>query len=101
MSVGPAYAPSTITRDGSRSTPLRPGPPYAVAGRVAKVRNKVGHIYREASVTEHAPLLTVPMETRSRVWPVAYWSDSWTAVKLPDGRAAWVQLGDVVFDPPS
>ena len=81
-------------------TSLRPGPPYAVAGRVAEVRSMFAHIYREASVTEHAPLLTVPMETRLEIPSGAARSDSWTAVKLPDGRTAWVQLGDVAFGPP-
>ena len=79
---------------------LRPGLAYAVAGRVAQVRSMYAHIYREASVTQHAPLLTVPMETRLEVPAEAAQRASWTAVKLPDGRPGWVQLGDVAFDPP-
>jgi len=79
---------------------LRPCPPYAVAGSTAEVRSMYAHIYREASVSEHAPLLTVPMETRLEVPADTVQRDSWTAVKLPDGRAGWVQLGDVTFDRP-
>jgi hypothetical protein len=79
---------------------LRPGPPYAVAGRIAEVRSMFAHIYREASVIEHAPLLTVPMETRLEIPAGSVQSDSWTPVRLPDSRTGWVQLGDLAFDPP-
>ncbi|HTX35527.1 MAG TPA: SH3 domain-containing protein, partial [Bryobacteraceae bacterium] len=46
---------------------LRPGPAYAAKGRVAEVQSLFAHLYREASVTRHAPLLTVPFETRLEV----------------------------------
>src|ERR1035438_4325570 len=35
---------------------LLPGKPYATSGRVAEVESLFAHIYREASVTKHAPL---------------------------------------------
>ena len=38
------------------------------SGRVAEVASLFAHIYREASVTAHAPLLTVPFESRARLW---------------------------------
>ncbi len=74
---------------------LLTGKSYATEGRVAEVRSLFAHLYREDSVTKHAPLLTVPFETRLEVS-----SDSgrWAQVKLPDGRAAWVQTGDLAFD---
>ena len=39
---------------------LRQDRSYAVTGRVAEVQSLFAHLYREASVTQHAPLLTVP-----------------------------------------
>jgi len=76
---------------------LRPGPPYAAKGRVAEVQSLFAHLYRERSVTRHAPLLTVPFETRLEV--VAEPEDQhWIEVRLPDDRAGWIQTGDVAFD---
>lgn len=79
---------------------LKLGRAYGASGKVAQVRSMYAHIYREARVTRHAPILTVPMETRLEIPADAAQSGSWTAVKLPDGRSGWVQLGDVSFDPP-
>lgn len=76
---------------------LRPGAPYATSGRVAEVISEFAHIYREADVTKHAPLLTVPFETRLEVTSPP--SDGrWMEVRLPDDRRGWIQLGDVGFD---
>jgi L-alanine-DL-glutamate epimerase-like enolase superfamily enzyme len=77
---------------------LLPGKAYAASGRVAEVASLFAHIYRERSVTAHAPLLTVPFESRLEV--VAEPSDQarWLQVRLPDDRSGWVQAGDVAFD---
>lgn len=78
---------------------LRPGVPYAAFGRVAEVMSHFAHIYREADVTKHAPLVTVPFETKLEVRALPP-SDGgrWIEVRLPDDRAGWIQLGDVAFD---
>src|SRR3954469_957781 len=47
--------------------PYKPGEPYASGKNVVQVRSLFAHIYREASVTKHAPLLTVPFDTRLEV----------------------------------
>jgi cell wall-associated NlpC family hydrolase len=78
---------------------LRAGPAYATAGRVAQVTSLFAHIYREADVTKHAPLITVPFETRLEATSPAAENGRWIAVRLPDDRAGWVQAGDVTFDP--
>jgi SH3-like domain-containing protein len=77
---------------------LRAGEPYGVRGRVAEVQSLFTHVYREASVTRHAPVVTVPFETRFEV--IAEPSDvpKWIQVRLPDDRSGWVQSGDVSFD---
>jgi SH3-like domain-containing protein len=75
--------------------------PYARRSRVAIIDSIAAHLYRDASVTRFAPLLTVPYETRLEV--VAEPEDDerrWLQVRLPDDRAAWVQRGDVAFDHP-
>jgi gamma-D-glutamyl-L-lysine dipeptidyl-peptidase len=77
---------------------LRIGGPYAASGRVAQVQSLFAHIYREPDATKHAPLLTVPFETKLRATGEA--NDRWIPVTLPDDRSGWVQTGDVAFDPP-
>ena len=82
-------------------TPLRallPGKAYAASGRVAEVASLFAHIYREASVTAHAPLLTVPFESRLEVVAEPPDQARWLEVRLPDGRLGWVQAGDIAFD---
>lgn len=76
---------------------LRPGPPYAAKGRVAEVQSLFAHIYREASVTKHAPIVTAPFETKLEVISEPA-GQAWIQVRLPDDRSGWAQLGDVSFD---
>lgn len=68
--------------------------PYASGKDVIVVQSLFAHVYREPSVTKHAPLVTVPFETRLEVGGTAE-ADGWHAVRLPDGRTAFVQKGDV------
>lgn len=77
---------------------LRAGQPYAGKGRVAEVQSLFAHVYREASVTKHAPLVTVPFETKFEVIAEPE-QQKWIQVRLPDDRPGWVQQGDVAFDP--
>lgn len=73
--------------------------PYASAGRVAQVESLFANLYREPDVTKHQPLLTVPFETRlEAVSEQGGEEGGWLAVRLPDGRSAWVQRGDITFD---
>lgn len=77
---------------------LRTGTVYAAEGRVAQVTSMFAHIYREPDVTRHAPVITVPFESRLEVTGDATSGGRWLPVRLVDGRAAWVQAGDVAFD---
>jgi cell wall-associated NlpC family hydrolase len=77
---------------------LLPGKTYAAGGRVAEVASLFAHIYREQSVTAHAPLLTVPFESRLEVAAEPPGQARWLEVRLPDGRPGWVQAGDIAFD---
>ncbi|MBL8229961.1 MAG: C40 family peptidase [Bryobacterales bacterium] len=77
---------------------VKPGA-YANSQRAVMVESLMAHLYRTPSVTKHAPLLTVPYETRLEV--VSEPQDDnrrWIQVRLPDDRAAYVQRGDVTFD---
>lgn len=76
---------------------LRSSQPYAAKGRVAEVQSLFSHVYREASVTKHAPVVTVPFETKFEVIAEPE-GQKWVQVRLPDDRSGWVQLGDVAFD---
>ncbi len=77
---------------------LRTGQPYATHGRVAEVQSLFAHIYREANVTKHAPVITVPFETRLEVIAEPPDNTRWIEVRLPDDRSGWLQTGDVAFD---
>jgi cell wall-associated NlpC family hydrolase len=78
---------------------LLKAPSYAAAGKVAEVASLFAHIYRESSVTRHAPLLTVPFETKLEVVADPAADGKWVQVRLPDDRAGWVQKGDLNFTP--
>lgn len=75
------------------------GAEYARSGRIAEVRSLFAHLYREASVTKHAPLITVPFESRLEVAGEPSADPDWLQVRLPDDRSAFVQRGDVTLDP--
>jgi SH3-like domain-containing protein len=78
---------------------LRTGQNYATSGRVAEVASLFAHIYREASVTKHQPLLTVPFESRLEVVAEPEGTATrWVQVRLADDRPGWVQRGDLSFD---
>lgn len=78
---------------------LRRGRNYAAEGRVAQVESLFANLYREADVTKHAPVLVAPFETRLEVVAEPDDNPRWIQVRLVDDRLAWVQRGDVVFDP--
>ena len=77
---------------------LRLGPAYASSGRIAEVVSRFAHLYREADVTRHAPLVTAPFETRLEVTSPPAAGARWLQVRLPDDHAGWIQSGDVAFD---
>jgi gamma-D-glutamyl-L-lysine dipeptidyl-peptidase len=70
--------------------------PYAAAGSVAEVSSLFANLYREPSMTSHAPLLTVAFETRLEVVSNPD-QGRWIKVRLVDGTGAWVQREDVQF----
>lgn len=79
--------------------PLGEGESYARQGRVATAVSLRTHLYPAPSVTRRAPLITVPFETTLEVVEERPEENGrWIGVRLPDGRQAWVQRGDVVFD---
>lgn len=74
--------------------------PYAFHGHFVQVESLFANLYRETDVTEHAPLLTVPFETRLEVAAdVKDDGGRWLHVVLPDRRTAWIQRSDVTPDP--
>jgi gamma-D-glutamyl-L-lysine dipeptidyl-peptidase len=76
---------------------LRSAPPYAT-GHSAQVVNLFAHIYREASTTKHAPIVTVPFATKVETAASPSPSAHWIEVRLPDDRSGWIQAADVSFD---
>jgi gamma-D-glutamyl-L-lysine dipeptidyl-peptidase len=74
-------------------------PAYGAQGKIAEVQSLFAHVYREASVTKHAPLITVPFESRLEVIGEAKDDGRWLPVRLPDDRSGWIQAGDVSLTP--
>lgn len=72
---------------------------YASGDRAAQVESLFANLYREPDVTKHAPLLTVPFETRLEAVAEEEHGGRWIHVRLPDDRPAWVQTGDVTLAP--
>lgn len=73
----------------------RSGEPYGSGKNVVQVRSLFAHIYREKSVTRHAPMLTVPFETRLEFDGSPEEGERWLAIRLPDGRSGMIQSADV------
>jgi cell wall-associated NlpC family hydrolase len=69
------------------------------AGSCVEVESLFANLYREADVTKHRPVLTVPFEARFEVLPGRNDDPRWLQVKLPGGRKVWIQRGDVTSDP--
>lgn len=80
------------------------GGSYPATQKVAQVESLRAHIYREASVTKHAPLLSVPFDARLEVVSegsgLAREGDDehWIEVRLVEGATGWVQRGDVSLE---
>src|ERR1035441_10497497 len=78
---------------------LLPGNPYAAGGRVAEVQSLFAHIYRESNVTTHAPLLTVPFESRLEVAAESPQDARWLQVPLLADPSGWVKPADGALHP--
>jgi cell wall-associated NlpC family hydrolase len=77
-------------------------PAYASSGRTVQVDSLSANLYREPDVTAHRPLLAVPFETKlEAVSDGNAKNEGWLQVRLVDGRAAWIQAGDVNATPRS
>jgi gamma-D-glutamyl-L-lysine dipeptidyl-peptidase len=73
--------------------------PYASTGSVVRVAQLSANIYREPDVTKHAPLLTIPWESRLEVENDKIDEHGrWLKVRLADGGEGFVQRGDVTSD---
>ncbi len=73
--------------------------PYAAGGRAAMVENLFANVYREPDVTKHAPVLTLPFETRVQLADGSQEDARWLRIVLVAGDPAWIQRGDVTLDP--
>lgn len=73
---------------------------YGEGKKTAKVTSLFASLYREASVTKHQPLITVPFETRLDVsGDSEVEGEKWLQLILPDGKTAWMLEGDVTLNP--
>lgn len=74
--------------------------PYGTPGHTVQVESLFANLYRETDVTEHQPVITAPFEAQLEAIDDAPGNtERWLEVRLPDGRIAWIQRGDVVRDP--
>ena len=74
--------------------------PYAASGDTVQVTSLFANVYQETSVTTHAPLLTLPFESRLEV--IGHGTNDngrWLQIRLPDTHTGWIQSGDVTANP--
>lgn len=73
--------------------------PYASDGKIVRVSQLSANVYKTPDVTEHAPLMNIPWESRLEVLnDKVDERGRWLQVRLPDGRAGYVQNGDLSSD---
>jgi gamma-D-glutamyl-L-lysine dipeptidyl-peptidase len=76
------------------------GAGYATSGPTTQVESLFANIYREADVTKHKPVVTIPFGSLLEVVAEGTGnSESWLQVRLPDLKTAWIQHGDVISHP--
>jgi hypothetical protein len=69
---------------------------YAPDGKIARVVELSANIYREPSVTKHAPVMNLPWEARLELIPGQVDKDGrWLQVRLVSGQMAYVEQGNV------
>ncbi|HUO18011.1 MAG TPA: C40 family peptidase [Verrucomicrobiae bacterium] len=74
--------------------------PYGEGEHAVQVESLFANLYRETDVTKHEPVVTVPFETHLEAIDDAPGNNQrWLEVRLPDGRVAWIQHGDILRDP--
>ena len=75
---------------------------YPTKGAAVQVRSLSANLYREPDPTKHAPVLTVPFETRLEVIPQPPpENQDYLQIRLVDGGVAWLDRGDVEPNPHS
>lgn len=75
------------------------GKSYAAEGKIVRVVQMSANIYKTPDVTEHAPIVNAPWETRLEVINEKVdQRGRWLQVRLPDGRLGYIQNGDVSSD---
>ena len=71
------------------------GAAYGSSGTTVTVSALAANIYREQDVTKHAPMVTVPFDTRLVAEIPTDPKARWIKVTLPDGRDGYLQNGEV------
>jgi len=75
--------------------------PYPKNASAAKIKDLFAHVYAVDDVGMHPPLMTLPFEAIVEVVPTPEQDKNWARVKLVDGSLAWIQKGDLAFNPRS
>jgi gamma-D-glutamyl-L-lysine dipeptidyl-peptidase len=79
---------------------IQNGDGYATSGPTVQVESLFANVYREADVTKHKPVLTLPFLVRLELIDDGKGnSGRWLQVRLPDKRSAWIQSSDVISNP--
>jgi gamma-D-glutamyl-L-lysine dipeptidyl-peptidase len=76
---------------------IQNGNGYATSGPTVQVESLFANVYREADVTKHKPVLTLPFLVRLELIDDGNGnSGRWLQVRLPDKRPEWIQSSDVI-----
>jgi hypothetical protein len=72
---------------------------YAPDGKAVRVVELSANLYRDPSVTKHAPVLNLPWEARLELIPGPVDTGGrWLQVKLVNGQTAYIEQGNVSAD---
>jgi len=79
---------------------VQSGSGYATSGQTVQVESLFANLYREADITRHKPMITIPFESRLEVIEAGKGKEEgWLKINLADKTTAWIQSSDVVSDP--
>ena len=72
---------------------------YPKTCSTAKIKDLFAHVYMVDDVVMHQPLMTLPFETVVEIVTLPEQEKTWARIKLVDGSLAWIQRGDLTFNP--
>lgn len=81
------------------SSQIVANPDFEQSENLRPVKNLFAHVYRVTDTTPFPPLLTLPYGARIKLEEPVDTGERWVPIELASGEKAWIQRGDVEFEP--